>query len=144
MEKKGTMKTITKLYWLRTEKKDLQKRIQEIEDTLGEMTQLGSPTMNDMPKSTTRSNPMEKYVEKLISLKEKRSKLIIQSIDIEEKIEDIITKVDDAEIRTLIRSYYIDGKSWNEIARLYYKKNCDGSTPRKKVNLYLKDIQTKG
>ena len=144
MEKKETMKTITKLYWLRTEKKDLQKRIQEIEDTLGEMTQLGSPTMNDMPKSTTRSNPMEKYVEKLISLKEKRSKLIIQSIDIEEKIEDIITKVDDAEIRTLIRSYYIDGKSWNEIARLYYKKNCDGSTPRKKVNLYLKDMQTKG
>ncbi len=138
------MKTITKLYWLRTEKKDLQKRIQEIDDTLGEMTQLGSPAMSDMPKSNTRSNPTEKYVEKLISLKEKRSKLIIQSIDIEEKIEDIITKVDDAEIRTLIRSYYIDGKSWNEIARLYYKKNCDGSTPRKKVNLYLKEIKTKG
>ena len=72
MEKKETMKTITKLYWLRTEKKDLQKRIQEIDDTLGEMTQLGSPAMSDMPKSNTRSNPTEKYVEKLISLKKKK------------------------------------------------------------------------
>ncbi len=138
------MKTITSLYWLRTEKKDLQKRINEIDEMLGELTQLGSPEMSDMPKSKSRSNPTEKYVEKLISLKDKRSKLIIQSIDIEEKIENIISKVDDPEIRTLIRKYYIDGMSWNEIARNLYKKNCDGSTPRKKVNLYLKENHMKG
>ena len=53
--------------------------------------------------------------------------------------EKYINGIDDPEIRTIMRKYYIDGMSWNEIARVYYKKNCDGSTPRKKVNLYLKE-----
>lgn len=133
------MKVMTKLYWLRTENKDLRKRIKDIEDKISELTNLGSAPVNDMPKGNDVGSPTEKYVIKLISLKDKRQELIFKSLEIEEETEEEIIAIDDPEIRTLMRKYYIDGMSWNEIARTYYKKNCDGSTPRKKVNLYLKE-----
>ena len=133
------MKTMTRLYWLRTEKKDLQKRILDFDEKIAELTNLGSAPVSDMPRGTGIGNPTEKYVAKLIELKDKRQSLIFKSIQIESETEEYIKEVDDPEIRTLIRAYYIDGKSWNEIAKIYYKRNCDGSTPRKKVNLYLKE-----
>ncbi len=132
------MRTMTRLYWLRTEKIDLAKRIEEYDNKIMELSNLGSAPIDDMPKSATVGNPTDKYVMKLLELKEKRQQLIFKSIDIENETEEYINKVDNPEIRTLMRKYYIDGMSWNDIARVYYKRNCDGSTPRKKVNMYLK------
>ena len=133
------MKGINKLYWLRNEKKDLSERIQKLDYQIEELTNLSAAPLSDMPKSSgTTSNPTEKYVLKLTELKEKRQNMILKSIDIENETEEYIKTVDDAEVRTLMRKYYIDGLSWNDIAKEFYKWNCDGSTPRKKVSNYLK------
>lgn len=131
------MGKISKLYWLRTEKKDLQARIEEIESKIQELSVLSSAPISDMPHGSEIGNPTEKYVIKLTNLKEQRQKLVLQSAEIESETEEYIKEVDDSEIRTIMRSYYIDGMSWNKIARKYYSRNCDGSTPRKKVNMYL-------
>jgi len=133
------MKAMTRLYWLRTEKSDLLKRIEDYNVKIEELTNLGSPPISDMPHGNGVGNPTEKYVTKLLNLKEKRQELIFKSLEIEEETESYIKMVDDPEIRTLMRKYYIDGMGWNEIARKYYRNNCDGSTPRKKVNNYLKE-----
>lgn len=133
------MKILTKLYWLRTEKKDLLKRIQDYDEKIEELNNLGSAPITDMPRGNAVGNPTEKYVTKLLDLKAKRQNLIFKSIEVETETEKYINGIDDPEIRTIMRKYYIDGMSWNEIARVYYKRNCDGSTPRKKVNLYLKE-----
>lgn len=133
------MKTMTRLYWLRTEKIDLLKRIKDYDDKIQELSNLSSAPIDDMPKSQSVGNPTDKYVIKLLRLKEKRQRLVLQSIDIESETEEYINKVDNPEIRTLMRKYFIDGMSWNDIARVYYKRNCDGSTPRKKVSMYLKE-----
>lgn len=132
------MKEIKKIFWLRKEKKDLCERVKNLDDRIIELSNLGSAPINDMPKGLTIGNPTENYVTKLIGLKEKQKSMILEITSIELKTEELIRKVDDPEIRTLMRAYYIDGLSWNDIAKLYYKYNCDGSTPRKKVKNYLK------
>lgn len=136
------MRTMTRLYWLRTENRDLLKRIKDYDEKIEELTNLSSAPINDMPKGSGVGNPTEKYIVKLLELKEKRQSLIFKSIEVETETEEYIKGVDDPEIRTIMRKYYIDGMSWNEIARIYYKRNCDGSTPRKKVNIYLKERET--
>ena len=118
------MRTITRLYWLRTERIDLLRRIEEYDNKIQELSNLSSAPVSDMPKSLTVGNPTDKYVAKLIDLKDKKQQLIFKSIDIEDETEEYIKKVDDSEIRTLMRYYFIDGKSWNEIARVLYKRNC--------------------
>ena len=133
------MRITTRLYWLRVERKDLLKRIQDYDNKIEELTNLGSAPITDMPRGNAVGNPTEKYVTKLLDLKEKRQSLMFKSIELESETEEYINGVDDPEIRIIMRKYYIDGMSWNEIARVYYKRNCDGSTPRKKVNLYLKE-----
>lgn len=135
------MKTINKLHWLRTEKKDLTERIFKLEEKIKELSNLGCADNSDMPKGGTPGNPTEKYVCKLIELKEKRQNLILKCIEIESETEEFINDVNDSEIRTLLRKYYIDGKSWEEIAKQLYPANSDGSTPRKKVNNYLRRIK---
>lgn len=132
------MKTLTKLYWLRNEKKDLDKRIKDYDDKIAELSNLGSAPITDMPRSSTVGNPTDKYVTKLIELKDKRQNLILKTVEVEAETEEFIKNVEDAEIRTIMRKYYIDGLTWNEIVKIYYKRNCDGSTPRKKVSEYLK------
>lgn len=132
------MENVRKLHWLRNEKKDLLERIQDLDYKIEELSNLSAAPISDMPKGNGTSNPTEKYVMKLTELKEKRQNMIFKSVELENETEEYIKKVNDPEIRVLMRKYFIDGLSWNEIAREYYKYNCDGSTPRKKVNNYLK------
>lgn len=132
------MEHIRRLHWLRNEKKDLSERIQNLDYEIAELTNLSAAPISDMPKGNGVSNPTEKYVMKLTELKNKRQNMILKSVELENETEEFISKVNDSEIRVLMRKYFIDGCTWNEIAREYYKYNCDGSTPRKKVSNYLK------
>ena len=132
------MDNIRRLHWLRKEKKDLLKKVQDIELKILELNNLSSAPVGDGSKGSGVSNPTEQYVLRLTALKDKRLKRIMEITEIENETEEFIDRVKDSEVRMLMRKYYIDGLSWNDIARLYYKRNCDGSTPRKKVNNYMK------
>ena len=134
------MDNIRRLHWLRKEKKDLLKKVQDIELKILELNNLSSAPVGDGSKGSGVSNPTEQYVLRLTALKDKRLKRIMEITEIENETEEFIDRVKDSEVRMLMRKYYIDGLSWNDIARLYYKRNCDGSTPRKKVNNYMKGI----
>ena len=134
------MDNIRRLHWLRKEKKDLLKKVQDIELKILELNNLSSAPVGDGCKGSGVSNPTEQYVLRLTALKDKRLKRIMEITEIENETEEFIDRVKDSEVRMLMRKYYIDGLSWNDIARLYYKRNCDGSTPRKKVSNYMKGI----
>ena len=134
------MDNIRRLHWLRKEKKDLLKKVQDIELKILELNNLSSAPVGDGSKGSGVSNPTEQYVLRLTALKDKRLKRIMEITEIENETEEFIDRVEDSEVRMLMRKYYIDGLSWNDIARLYYKRNCDGSTPRKKVSNYMKGI----
>lgn len=134
------MDNIRRLHWLRKEKKDLLKKVQDIELKILELNNLSSAPVGDGSKGSGVSNPTEQYVLRLTALKDKRLKRIMEITEIENETEEFIDKVKDSEVRMIMRKYYIDGLSWNDIARLYYKRNCDGSTPRKKVSNYMKGI----
>ena len=134
------MEILAKLYWIRIEKKDLQRREEKYREKLEEMEIISASLLTGMPSGNNPSDPTEKYVLRLQKLKEKMQHIMERISEIEVEVERYIEDIEDSEIRTLVRKYYVDGLSWNEIAKVYYKKNIDGSTPRKKVNNYFKTV----
>ena len=123
------MGKLNKLYWIK-------KEIKQIQDEINELTVLSASSMSGMPKSNKISNPVNDFVGKKIRLQDKLLNTLDKYIDERDKIEEIITKIEDVEIRVLARKRFIDNKEYYEIAR---EEHMDRSTVYRKLKKYLGD-----
>lgn len=120
-------KELSRYYWLKKEVKNLEERLEEFGSGLKAMnmeTEAGSSGVHD-------------------SIQEKRAQLVERLINarltaLEEylKIESYIEKVDDSEIRQIMRYRFLDLYGWFKIGDLM---NYDRTTCSKKLRAYIKN-----
>ena len=121
------MKGLNKLYFLKIEIEELKEEIKSLET-------LKSPVISDMPHSTTTSNPVEQYFIKKQKLVEKLNGKLERYIDELTRVENIIDRIEDAEIRLIARYRFIDNLKWEQIGR---KVHLDRSVCYKKLKKYF-------
>lgn len=126
-----TEKELSRYYYLKKEIEDLQKRINELEET-GGVSGIQYREVDVM--STPKNNPIQ---EKICILIDKLTERRISAIEEYLKIESYIESIEDAEIRQIMRYRFMDLKKWKEIDRLmYYAENYS----KNKYYNYIKKI----
>jgi hypothetical protein len=125
-----TIDELSKYHNIKIEMKQLEETIEELESTI-----IGSSKITGMPTSLHgNSSPTERIGLKLAQLKSKLVNKKDKLIDEAQKIEEFIDTVDDEEIRIIIRERFLNGKTWDEIAKIII---TDRSTPYYKLKKYL-------
>ena len=123
------MKNLNKLYWIK-------KEIRTIEEQIKELTILSSVQISDMPKGGSNiTSSVEKFTEKLLSLKGKLEAKRLEYIEERIKMEDFLATIEDSEISLIARMRFIDNRSWEYIGK---EMNMDRTTVSKKLSKYLK------
>lgn len=119
-------KDLSKYFWLKKEINDLENRLLEFGDGIS-----ATSITNEIKGSPEHISIQEKraiLVEKLFNAR-------LSALEEYIKIESYIEKVDDVEIRQIMRYRFLDLLSWNEIgAEMLY----DRTTISKKLRAYLK------
>lgn len=123
------MKKINKLYYLKLE-------INELKDEIENITELSSSKISGMPHGTSVSNPTEQYFLKKQKLVEKLNRKLERYVDELERIENVIDKIRDPEIRIIARLRFIDNLNWENIGR---QVHLDRSVCYRKVKKYLEE-----
>ena len=123
------MKNLNKLYWIK-------KEIRTIEEQIKELTILSSVQISDMPKGGSNiTSSVERFTEKLLSLKGKMESKRLEYIEERIKMEDFLATIEDSEISLIARMRFIDNRRWEYIGK---EMNMDRTTVSKKLSKYLK------
>lgn len=121
------MKNLNRLYWLK-------KEIQQIENRIKELTVLSATAMSGMPSSKKASSPVERFVMRMESLKEKLSQKYEELGAETERIEEYIEGIEDVEVRLIARKRFIEHKDYQTIGDEMF---IDRTTAAKKLKRYL-------
>ncbi len=131
-----TIKDLSKYHILKLE-------IEQIKSSLEELTKtsVGSPNFTGLPSSKGKTNNL---VETTVLKREKIYKLLSEKesmlIDELRNIEEFLKSVDDGVIRVIIRERFINGTTWNDIAK---KLNFERTTPYYQLKKYLGAVNEK-
>ena len=126
-----TKRELSKYYYLKLEIKNLEEKIQEVNEGI-----IGSRELTGMPHGTGKSNPVEKKVIILTKLKNRLETRIMDAMNEKLKIEEYISGIDDVQTRIIFNKRYIELKRWETIAKEMYMS--ERSVFRKHQN-YLKE-----
>lgn len=127
-----TIKELSKYNTIKLEINQLNKSIAELYSTI-----LGSPILSDMPKSkNTSKSPIETLVIKKTKLEQLLQKKKNKLLDEQIKIEKFLETIEDNIIRVIIRSKYIDGKTWGQTAK---ELNFERTTIYYRLTKYLEE-----
>lgn len=122
------MKGLNKLYYLKLE-------IDDLRDEIDNIPEISSTQLTGMPHSNSISDPVWQLQLKKQKLVERLSRKIERYIDELTRIEDIIDKIEDAEIRAIARMRFVQNLKWEDIGR---ELDYDRSVCYRKLNKYLK------
>ncbi len=121
------MKNLNRLYWLKQE-------IKQIENQIKELTVLSATAMSGMPSSKKASSPVERFVMRMESLKEKLAQKYEELLAETERIEEYIEGIDDEEVRLIARKRFIEHKDYQTIGDEMF---VDRTTAYRKLKRYL-------
>ena len=121
------MKNLNKLYWIK-------KEIRQLENQIKELTVLSATSVDGIPGGGCVSSPVERFYERLEKLKAKLSVKHAECVAEQERLEDYIETIDDAEIRVLARMRFIENKTYTDIAKDTF---MDRTTVYRKLKRYV-------
>lgn len=121
------MKNLNRLYWLKQE-------IKQIENQIKELTVLSATAMSGMPSSKKASSPVERFVMRMESLKEKLAQKYEELTAETERIEEYIESIEDVEVRLIARKRFIEHKDYQVIGD---EMLIDRTTAAKKLKRYV-------
>ena len=124
------MRGLNKLYFLKLD-------IESIKDEIKSLPIISSPQMTGMPHGTGISNPTENYCLKKEKLLEKLNSKVEKYTDELLRIESIIDRIDDPEIRAIARMRFIQNMKWEDISD---KIHLERTTCSKKLRKYLQSM----
>lgn len=124
------MRGLNKLYWLKID-------IENIKDEIKSLPTISSSQTNGMPHGSGISKPVEQYLIKKEALIEKLNSKIEKYTEELARIEDIIDKIDDIEVKAIARMRFIQCMKWEEIGEKIYldRTNC-----ARKLKKYIQNI----
>ena len=121
------MRGLNKLYYLKID-------IENIKEEIRSLPTISSPQITGMPHGTEVSNPLEKYLIKKEALIEKLNQKIEKYTEELIRIEEVIERIDDPEIRAIARMRFIQNMKWEDIGEKMY---LERTTCSKKLRKYL-------
>ena len=121
------MKNLNRLYWLKQE-------IKQIENQIKELTVLSATAMSGMPSSKKASSPVERFVMRMESLKEKLAQKYEELTAETERIEEYIEGIEDVEVRLIARKRFIEHKEYQTIGDEMF---IDRTTAYRKLKRYM-------
>lgn len=121
------MKNLNRLYWLKQE-------IKQIENQIKELTVLSATSMSGMPSSKKASSPVERFVLRMESLKEKLAQKYDELSAETERIEETIENIENVEVRLMARKRFIEHKNYQTIGDEMF---MDRTTVAKKLKRYV-------
>lgn len=124
------MRGLNKIYYIKIE-------IEQIENEIKNLPIISSPQYTGMPQGTGVSNPIESFYLKREKLIEKLDKKKAQLQEELIRIESIIDRITDADVRAIARLRYIDNMKWEDIGN---KLHMERTTCSKKVRRYFKGV----
>ena len=124
------MRGLNKLYYLKID-------IENIKEEIRSLPTISSPQLTGMPHGTEVSNPIEKYILKKEALIEKLNQKIEKYTDELIRIEEIIERIDDPEIRAIARMRFIQNMKWEDIGEKMY---LERTTVSKKLRKYIENM----
>lgn len=124
------MKGLNKLYYIKIE-------IENIKNEIKSLPIISSPQYTGMPHGTGVSNPIESYYLKKEKLLEKLNNKIEKYTEELIRIEDIIDRIDDIEIRTIARMRFILNMRWEDIGE---ELHLERTTCSKKLRKYINSM----
>ena len=121
------MRGLNKLYYLKLD-------IENIKEEIRNIPTISSPQITGMPHGTDVSNPIEKYFLKKEALIEKLNQKIEKYTEELIRIEGIIDRIDDVEVRAIARMRFIQNMKWEDIGEKMY---LERTTCSKKLRKYI-------
>ena len=125
------MRGLNKLYYLKID-------IENIKEEIRCLPTISSPQITGMPHGTGVSNPIEQYFLKKEALLEKLNQKIEKYTDELTRVEGIIEKIDDPEIRAIARMRFILNMKWEDIGEKMY---LERTTCSKKLRKYVDSME---
>lgn len=95
--------------------KEIDRKIKELESWKSRIFNV-TGTLSDMPKNPNRSNIIEKGIAVIDEIENSINQDIDDLVNLKKEIENKINTVNDLKLRELLKSRYLDCKSWEEIA----------------------------
>jgi hypothetical protein len=125
------MRGLNKLYYLKID-------IENIKDEIKGLPIINAPSMSGMPHGSDISSPIESYCLKKEKLLEKLNQKIEKYTEELIRIEDIIDKIDDVEVKAIARMRFIQCMKWEDIGAKVYldRTNC-----ARKLKKYIQNIE---
>lgn len=124
------MMGLNKLYYLKID-------IENIKAEIRSLPTISSPEITGMPHGTGISNPVLSYVLKKEALTEKLNQKIEKYAYELARIEGIIERIDDIEVRTIARMRFILCMKWEDIGE---KIHLERTTCSKKLRKYIEKM----
>ena len=124
------MRGMNKLYYLKID-------IENIRDEIRSLPTISSPQLTGMPHGTDISSPVMSYILKKEALIEKLNNKIEEYTEELIRIEEIIERIDDPEIRAIARMRFIQNMRWEDIAD---KIHLERTTCSKKLKKHLESM----
>lgn len=109
-----------------------QERIRDLEAIATSVTAKFSQT----PKGNGKSDKVGSNAAAIADLKQELNELVVMRINEERELLQYINEISEARIRLMVELYYLDWKSWNEIAARVGGGNSEDSC-RKAVSRYF-------
>ena len=124
------MRGLNKLYYLKID-------IENIKEEIRSLPTISSPELTGMPHGTGVSNPIERYFLKKEALMEKLNAKIEKYTEELMRVEGVIERIDDPEIRTIARMRFILNMKWEDIGD---KVHLERTTCSKKLRKYINNM----
>lgn len=124
------MRGLNKLYYLKLDIENIKKEIESIPT-------ISSPQLTGMPHGSGISNPVVSYVIKKEELVERLNQKIARYTEELARIENIIDRIDDIEVRTIARMRFVLCLNWEEIGE---RVHLDRTNCARKLKKYIKNM----
>lgn len=127
-----TLEELEQIRSIQSEISGIRATIEEIE---GLVLPAHEPSMGS--SSSTPGNPTAAIVMSKITMEERLQAKIEQLVAKADAVEDWLDTVDDAKVRTIVRSRYLQNKPWEQVAKDSYLFAVP-TTPYRYLQAYMK------
>lgn len=124
------MRGLNKLYYLKLDIENIQKEIDSLPT-------ISSPQLSGMPHGSGVSNPIVQYVIKKEELTTRLNQKIAKYTEELVRIENIIDRIDDPEVRAIARMRFVQCMKWEEIGD---RIHLDRTNCARKLKKYIKNM----
>lgn len=124
------MRGLNKLYYLKIDIENIQKEIDGLPT-------ISSPQLTGMPHGSGVNNPIVSYVIKKEELITRLNQKIAKYTEELVRIENIIDRIDDPEVKAIARMRFVQCMKWEEIG---YKIHLDRTNCARKLKKYINSM----